>query len=229
MRKSSRCLALILAAVMIIAMFPMTVSAATSKPGAVKISSFKVDSVSQYTNTTTVRIKWKRAKNATGYWVYELQPNGKWKVLKKLGKNYVGINISSVYAGQRGFKVCAVRKVGKKTYKGKFAVKKKFIKSPLDFEQICKLEGDATESSSQIDDAGSVYSLKVKGNSVDVSYEFVGAPEEKPDANTAFANIKSDMLKICKTARLQHGVTGVTVNVSLSYNGEYLGSKTYKE
>lgn len=226
MRKSSRCLALILAAVMIIAMFPMTVSAATSKPGAVKISSFKVDSVSQYTNTTTVRIKWKRAKNATGYWVYELQPNGKWEVLKKLGKNYVGINISSVYAGQRGFKVCAVRKVGKKTYKGKFAVKKKFIKSPLNFEELCKVEGVQTSSSESYEQF--TYSFSAKGNDVTYIYDFYAAPDADT-LSSIHSEIKKEAVNLVKNAKKEGGVKGVTVTAYVKNNGTILDTIIYPE
>ena len=225
MRKSSKYLALILAAIMIIAMFPMTVSAASSKPGAVKISSFKVDSVSPYTNTTTVRIKWKRAKNATGYWVYELQPNGKWKVLKKLGKNYVGINISSVYAGQRGFKVCAVRKVGKKTYyKGKFAVKKKFIKSPLNFEELCKLEGAETSINKAYDDF--TYSFSAVGNEVTYTYDLYATPDADT-LKTVLSEIKKEAVNLVKSAKKDGGVKGVTVTAYVKNNGTILDTVIY--
>ena len=230
MRRTAKTIAIVLAAVMIFTMFPLTASAASNKPGKVKIKSFKVSSVSSISNTATVTIKWKKAKKATGYWVYERQPDGSWKILKKLGKRYSGLRIYNESAGQRAFKVRAVRKVKKKTYKGSFsAVKSTFIKSPLTLEQLSRIEGDPNEYTEKLDNNGSTCYFKVTGNNVAVSYKFVGDASKKPDANSFFDAIKSDMLSICRDARLQSGIIGVKVNVSLFYNGENLGSRAYSE
>lgn len=234
MRKTAKSIALILAVVMIIAMFPLTASAASYKPGKVKITSFKVGKVSSVTNMTTVSIRWKRVSKATGYWVYGRNQNGKWEVLKKLGKNYVGINISQVYAGQRSFKVRAVRKSGKKIYKGAFsAVKSKFIASPLNLEQLTRLEGERAEYSETID--GITVNVSIKGNNARMTYAMSGDGSDKPD-DAAISNFfsgiesrKSDFLSICRAARVDAGVKGVSVTVAMSYNGEELKSVTYTE
>lgn len=226
MRKSARTLALILAAVMIIAMFPITASAATYKPGKVKITTFSVSKVSKTKNTATVTIKWRKASRATGYRVYEYnRATGKWKLLKKLGKNYVGIKIYKVYAGSRKFKVCAVRKVGKKIYKGPAVIKSKFITSPMTLEKVYKLEGEETEFS---DDTVAV---SVKGNKITIKTTLPAGSNRPDDAaiQEYFNSVKPDIKSICKNARLNAGVKGTSGVVSLYLGSELLGSKTYTE
>jgi hypothetical protein len=223
MRKSARTLALILAAVMIIAMFPITASAATYKPGKVKITTFSVSKVSKTKNTATVTIKWRKASRATGYRVYEYnRATGKWKLLKKLGKNYVGIKIYKVYAGSRKFKVCAVRKVGKKIYKGPAVIKSKFITSPMTLEKVYKLEGEETEFS---DDTMAV---SVKGNKINIKTTVTARPDDAAIQNY-FTSMKSSVKSICKSARLNAGVKGTSGVVSLYLGSELLDSKTYTE
>lgn len=226
MRKSARTLALILAAVMIIAMFPITASAATYKPGKVKITTFSVSKVSKTKNTATVTIKWRKASRATGYRVYEYnRAKEEWKLLKKLGKNYVGIKIYKVYAGSRKFKVCAVRKVGKKIYEGPAVIKTKFITSPLTLEKLYKLEGEETEDSD-----GMVYT-GIKGNKITIKTTLPAGSNRPDDATIQeyFNSAKSYIKSICKNARLNGGVKGTSGVVTLYLGDELLGSKTYTE
>ncbi|MBR3126258.1 MAG: hypothetical protein IKF42_12675 [Mogibacterium sp.] len=234
MKRTAKTLALILAAVMIFAMFPVTASAASGKPGKVTITSFKIGKVSPATNMTTVSIRWKRASNATGYWVYQRNQNGKWEVLKKLGKNYIGINISQVRAGQNAFKVRAVRKSGKKIYKGSFSkVKSKFIASPLNLEQLARVEGERTEYSEVID--GITVNVSIKYNNIKMTYALTGDGSNKPDDARIsnffleLENHKSEYSSMCRAARVEEGIKGVSVTVALSYNGEELKSVTYTE
>ncbi|MBQ6152006.1 MAG: hypothetical protein IJJ03_10185 [Mogibacterium sp.] len=227
MRRTAKSIAIVLAAVMIFTMFPLTASAASNKPGKVKIKSFKVSSVSTFSNTATVTIKWKKASKATGYWVYERQPDGSWKLLKKLGKRYAGIRIYSVYAGQRAFKVRAVRKVKKKTYKGSFsAVKSKFIASPLTLEQLSRIEGEPTEETG----ANALGTLKtsIKGNNIKM-IQYAGSLNSE-DINKFFTDLdKNKLIELCRTARLDGGITGVTVTVVLNCNGSDVRTETYHE
>ena len=109
MKKTAKTLAMILAVIMVIAMFPMTASAASYKPGRVKITTFKVGTVSKTTNTCTVTIKWNKVSKATGYQVYQLNSKGKWVRLKTLGRFYRGVKVKKVFAGQNKFKVRAIR------------------------------------------------------------------------------------------------------------------------
>lgn len=225
MRKTAKTLALILAAVMIIAMFPMTASAASSKPGKVTISKFSVSKVSKSTNTATVTIKWKKASRATGYWVYERQPDGTWKVLKKLGKRYGGIKIYKVFAGSRAYKVCAVRKVGKKTYLGTAAKRSKFITSPLNLEKLYKLVGTSTEVNSD------PLFFNVKGNKITLQYRIPSGSDRPSDSdvNEFIESWKDDIKQDCKSARLNGGVKGTSGTVSVYLGDELLGQKTFNE
>lgn len=223
MRKTAKSIALILAVVMIIAMFPITASAASYKPGKVKITSFKVSSVSKKTNTATVTIKWKRVSKATGYWVYQRQPGGKWKCIKKLKKSYSGINIKKVYAGQNYFRVCAVRKVGKKTYKGAFATKSKFIRSPLTYEKALKIIGEDTEYSE-----GTI-SVSIKGNKIFVVNRLPAGSSRPDDSeiNTFIEDMEKAIASDRKSAKLYLGVTDVSGTVKVYLGEEIIGSGKY--
>lgn len=226
MRKSARTLALILAAVMIIAMFPITASAATYKPGKVKITTFSVSKVSKTTNMATVTIKWRKASRATGYRVYEYdRKDGKWVLLKKLGKNYVGIKISKVYAGSRKFKVCAIRKVGKKINMGPAVIKSKFIASPLTLEKLYKLEGASTEVNND------PLFLNIKGNKITLQYRLPSGSDRPADSdvNEFIDSWKADIKQECKSARLNGGVKGTSGTVAVYLGDELLGQKTFNE
>lgn len=223
MKRTAKSIALILAVVMIIAMFPLTASAASYKPGKVKITAFKVSSVSKKTNTATVKIRWKKASKATGYWIYQRQYGGKWKCVKKLGKNYTGIDIKKVFAGQNYFKVCAVRKVGKKTYKGAFASKSKFIRSPLTYEKVLKIVGEDTEYSN-----GTV-SVSIKGNKISI-VDRLPAGSERPDDSTINAYVEEWVKAIAsdrKDAKLFGGVTDVSGTVKVYLGDELIGNGQY--
>lgn len=225
MRKTAKSIALILAVVMIIAMFPLTASAASNKPGKVKITSFSVSKVSKSTNTATVTIKWKKVSKATGYWVYERDADGKWVVIKKLSKKYGGIKIYKESAGQRAFKVRAVRKVKGKTYKGSFSsIKSKFIKSPLSLENLYKLWGWETEGEYALNTGGTLI-LSVKGDNLTLT----GNLPEGSDAGEFFdvwgPLVNGDL----NTAKLQGGVKGTTATVELYVGNTYVDSRSYSK
>lgn len=228
MKRTAKSLALILAVVMIIAMFPLTASAASYKPGKVKISSFSVSKVSTVNNTATVTIKWKKVSKATGYWVYERNSAGKWVLIKKLGKNYVGIKVKQVPAGQRAFRVRAVRKVKGKIYKGTMSViKSKFIASKLTLEKyISKIEGE--ETSYSFEDSGIPVDVVITGNTVNMTYHLPGSLDSAT-ISEILDELKSDMVGMCKNVRLEGGIKGVAVTVNMNYGDTVLGTRTYKE
>ena len=181
-RRRIRSLVIVLVAALIVTMMPLTASAASKKPGKVKITSFKVGAVSTATNKTTVTIKWKKASKATKYEIYEQGYDGTWHKLKTVKKSVRKLKITNVPAGQYNIKI---RAVNKKT-KGKFsAVKGKFIISPLTLEQYV----NRVEPSLKYSKVGP-YSLSFTGNTVIFTYE--AAPDypemttEQAKANTEF-------------------------------------------
>ena len=135
-KKALRSFIVMMIAMLVVSMMPVTASAATKKPGQVKIVSFKVGAVSKSTNTCTVTIKWKKAKNAKKYVVYAKHGNGKWVKQKTCGKYIRKFKLTKVPAGDFAIKVKAVNK--KKS--GKFSkVKSRFITSPLTLQQYVSI------------------------------------------------------------------------------------------
>lgn len=131
-RKALRSFIIMMIAVLVVSMMPVTASAATKKPGQVKIVSFKVGAVSKSTNTCTVTIKWKKAKNAKKYVVYAKHGNSGWIKQKTCGKYIRKFKLTNVPAGDFAIKVQAVNK--KKL--GKFSkAKSKYIASPIYLQQ----------------------------------------------------------------------------------------------
>lgn len=223
MKRTAKTLALILALVMVIAMFPITASAASYKPGKVKIAKFTVSSVSKSSNTCKVYIKWKKVKNATGYQVYVKRGSDKWFKQATVGKNIIAYKITNVPAGSYQFKVRAYRKVKKKTYVGSFStVKKKFIKSPLTF---AKLPSSFYKDSyvPKIEDVP----YTISGNTVTYTEDISGYPITEDqviqwfdDQASMFKTAKSDIKKYT-------GVEGVKFVYNLTNNGAVVYSRTY--
>lgn len=223
MKRTAKALAMILAVAMIITMFPLTASAASKKPGKVKISKFSVSSVSTSTNTCKVTIKWKKVKNATGYQIYYKRGSDPWVKQAKVGKKYRAYTITGVPAGNYQFKVRAIRKIKKKTYKGSFSkVKAKFIASPLTFE---KLPGSFYRDGYVPKYQGVPYTIS--GNTVTYTEDITGEsiPEEEinkwfDDQTAAFKAASADIMNYT-------GVSGVRFVYNLTINGSVAYSRTY--
>lgn len=223
MKRTAKSIVLILAIAMIFTMFPLTASAASYKPGRVKISKFSVSSVNKSTNKCKVTIKWKKVKKATGYQVYYKRGSDDWVKQGTVGKNYVSYTITSVPAGSYQFKVRAIRKVKKKTYKGSFSVvKKKFIKSPLTFE---KLPGDFGRDGYVPQVEGTPYTIS--GNTVTYTEDITGFAITEEQANMWFDNQTSLFMTASSDIKKYTGVSGVKFVYNLTENGAVVYSRTF--
>ena len=221
-RNAIRSLVVMMIAVMVFAFTPVPVSAATKAPAKVKISSVKVAAVSTSTNRTTVTIKWKTAKRATGYIVWVKHGTGQWVKQIKLGKRYRKLKLMGVPAGQFDVKVQAVNK--KK--KGKYSkVKSKFIVSPM------TLTDYANRVEPGMKYGGSGVKISFAGNTVTYTYDLSGKIDSIDDTtakiNANVANLQNAATKIINTARLDAGISGVRVIYNYIYNGTTLQSFVY--
>ena len=239
-KRAIRSLVVMMIAVMVVAMMPVSVSAASKKPAQVKITSLSVGKVSTKTNKCTVTIKWKKAKNATGYIVYAKHGTGKWIKQKKCGKNIRIFKLTKVPAGQLQIKVKAINK--KKS--GKFSkVKKKFIKSPMTLEQYI----NRCDPESQNYYYGGGTTLKFGGNTAffntDLDEMIASDPDlygvdldswsdyAKAEYKTSIYNNLDDMKKdaadIKKDYKLNHGILNVKVVFRYFHHGEVWVSRTF--
>ena len=136
-----------LIAALVVTMMPLTVSAASYKPGKVKITSVKVSAVSKKNNTATLTVKWNKVSKATGYEVYAKHATDtKWYRVKKVGRFYRGLEIKKTPAGKMQVKVRAIRKVKGKVYRGKFSVvKTKFITGKWNLTKAMNANGGKKE------------------------------------------------------------------------------------
>ena len=191
-RKAIRSSFILLVAIMVFAMMPVTASAAAKAPAKVKISSVKVGSVSTATNKTTVTIKWKKAARATGYVIYAKQGDGKWVKQKKVGKSYRSLKLKNVPAGQVSFRI---RAVNKKKYGKYSAIKTKYISSPLTVQQYI----DRVEPSSK---NMKIYDGKVSfsGGQMIVSYD---VEEIFSDSSVDWNNLDDDQKAVLRTSLIE--------------------------
>lgn len=213
-RNAIRSLVVMMIAVMVFALTPVPVSAASKAPAKVKISSVKVAAVSKTTNKTTVTIKWKTAKRAKGYIVWVKHGTGQWVQQIRLGKRYRKLKLMNVPAGQFEVKVQAVNK--KKL--GKFSnVKSKFIVSPM------TLADYANRVEPSMKNGGKGVTVSFSGNTItytcDVSGEINSIDEATAAINANAPNLKNAAQKIIDAARLDAGISGVTVVYKYVYNG----------
>lgn len=104
--------------ILVSAVFAVPVSAlAASSPAQVK--SFKVSATCKKVN-----LKWKKVSGAAGYYVYSAtKKNGKYKKVKTVTVNKASFKLK--LGKTKFYKVCAYKKSGKKTLKGKFSSVKK--------------------------------------------------------------------------------------------------------
>ena len=221
-RNAIRSLVVMMIAVMVFAFTPVPVSAATKAPAKVKISSVKVAAVSTSTNRTTVTIKWKTAKRATGYIVWVKHGTGQWVKQIKLGKRYRKLKLMGVPAGQFDVKVQAVNK--KK--KGKYSkVKSKFIVSPM------TLTDYANRVEPSMKYGGSDVKISFAGNTVTYTYDLSGKinsiDETTAKINANAANLQNAAKSIKDTAYLDAGISGVTVIYNYVYNGKSIAYFRY--
>ncbi len=200
-KKVLRSFIVMMIAVLVVSMMPVTASAATKKPGQVKITSFKVSAVSKATNKCTVTIKWKKAKNAKGYVVYAKHGDGKWKMQKKCGKYIRTFKLKGVPAGQFAIKVKAVNK--KKS--GKFSkVKSKYIASPLTLQQyVDRIEPEAKQDG-----------VSFEGNKMVFIYDDIGCYLDdslKAQINSSLDGFKSDAASIKKDFKVNCGLKNISI------------------
>ena len=234
-KKSLRGLIIVLVAAMVFTMMPISVSAASNKPGKTKISSYKVGKVSSKNNKAKVVITWKKAKNATGYIIYSKHGTDKWRKAKKVGKRVVKLTVVKVSAGKVSFKVVPIRKVKCKTYKGKASkVKTKFIKSTLTLEQYAK-KIEPEMYNMKIDEGTYV---TVKGNTLvynvnldvfpaydDIEPSMMTEAEKKElSESIKESEIKKNITKIQNNT----GIKGITAKAVYTLKGVEVASKTYK-
>ena len=222
-RNAIRSLVVMMIAVMVFALTPVPVSAASKAPARAKITSVKVAAVSTSTNKTTVTIKWKTAKRAKGYIVWVKHGTGQWVQQIRLGKRYRKLKLMNVPAGQFEVKVQAVNK--KKL--GKFSnVKSKFIVSPM------TLTDYANRVEPSMKYGGSDVKISFAGNTVTYTYDLSGKISSIDDAKAAInanaPNLKNAAQKIIDAARLDAGISGVTVIYNYVYNGTTLQSFTFR-
>ena len=229
-RNAIRSLVVMMIAGMVFAFTPVPVAAATKAPAMVKISSVKVAAVSTSTNKTTVTIKWKKAKRATGYIVWVKHGTGQWVKQIKLGKRYRKLKLMGVPAGQFDVKVQAVNK--KK--KGKYSkVKSKYIKSPH------TLASYATSVRPSMKIAAYGVTKTFSGNTLicdydvaKINYRSTLTAEEletiKAQVNADQATKRNETLQDINSMKLDEGISGVTVIYRYIYNNNVLLSFTYR-
>ena len=221
-RNAIRSLVVMLIAVMVFALTPVPVSAASKAPGKVKISSVKVAAVSTSTNKTTVTIKWKTAKRATGYIVWVKHGTGDWVKQIQLGKRYRKLKLMGVPAGQFEVKVQAVKK--KKMGKAS-NVKAKYIVSPM------TLTDYANRVEPSMKYGGSDVKITFAGNTVTYTYDLSGKIDSIDDTtakiNANAANLQNAAKSIQDTAYLDAGISGVTVIYNYVYNGKSIAYFKY--
>ena len=223
MKRTAKSIVLILTITMIFTMFPLTASAASYKPGRVKISKFSVSSVNKSTNKCKVTIKWKKVKKATGYQVYYKRGSDGWVKQGTVGKNITSYKITGVPAGSYQFKVRAIRKVKKKTYKGSFSViKKRFIKSPVNFENLPVSFG-RDGYVPQVEGA----SYTISGNTVTYTEDITGLSITEEQANMWFDNQTAFFTTASSDIRGYTGVSGVKFVYNLIENGAVVYSRTF--
>ncbi len=221
-RNAIRSLVVMMIAVMVFAFTPVPVSAASKAPGKVKISSVKVAAVSTSTNKTTVTIKWKTAKRATGYIVWVKHGTGDWVKQIQLGKRYRKLKLMGVPAGQFEVKVQAVKK--KKMGKAS-NVKAKYIVSPM------TLTDYANRVEPSMKYGGSDVKISFAGNTVTYTYDLSGKinsiDETTAKINANAANLQNAAKSIKDTAYLDAGISGVTVIYNYVYNGKSIAYFRY--
>lgn len=234
-RKSLRGLIVVMIAALVFTMMPLTASAASKKPGKTKIASYKVSKVSRKNSTATVTVKWKRAKKATGYEVWEKHGTGEWTKLKRVGRLKGGMKIKRAPSGQYSVMVRAVRKVKGKTYYGKFSKSKsKFIKSPLTLEQLGNVY-PALKKSSYVYET-----ISFSGNTAVYTYDVNKIPAysgytlaywKTPERRTALYDLAGSLgdaaAKDRESYRLNTGISGVGIKVRFVHSGTELMSRFF--
>ena len=236
MKKNAiRCLAVTMITVMVFALTPIPVSAASKTPGKVKIKSVSVINVSPRSNTCTVTTKWKKVKKATGYIVYMKFGDNQWKKVKKVGRKNSSFKYSNVPCGQVQVKVQAVNK--KK--KGKFsAVKTKYAASPLNVENYVKYVepeiknmtlygGTLSFSASRMIvtyDVNKVYS-----NASEINWNSPSAEMEADLINylNTDANAKAEADKFRRFFDVSCGIKNFTYTARFVYNGNEIVAVNY--
>lgn len=216
---------------LIVSMMPLTVSAASKAPGKTKITSYKVGKISKKNSTTTVTIKWKKAKKATGYIVYEKLGDGKWVKLKKVGKKYTKMTIKNVPTGQYSLRIQAIRKHKGKTYNGKLsAVKTKFIKSPLTLEKMSNIKRGMKGY------RVGKFVASYKGNRVIFTYDTtndVGPIYTDADWQDLKATASASLNTFSNAAywknffKKETGVANVSLTIRYVHSGKELASRNY--
>ena len=233
-RNAIRSLVVMMIAVMVFALTPVPVSAASKAPGKVKKVSVKVTSaVSTTTNKTTVVIKWKKAKKATGYIIWAKHGTGEWVKQKKVGKRYTKLKLLNVPAGQLDVKVQAVNK--KK--KGKFsAIKSKFIASNTTFERYVKsinfsylrdIENAAKDKGFTTSVSGNTvtFTCDLAADGYTLSDSDIAKLEPTASADLAKRNVFAQELQ--NEIRLDTGISGVKVAFKYMYGAKTVASKTF--
>lgn len=228
-RRATKSMLLMLITALMLSMMPLTVSAASNAPGKTKITSIKVAKVSAKTSKTTVTIKWKKAKKATGYIVYEKHGDNKWVKLKTVGKRYTAMKIKRVPSGQYSLRVQAIRKYKGKTYKGKLsAIKTKFIKSPLNIQKYTNV--DKSLKNLKVGDFVASY----KGNRLtftcDVTNNLQGRVVTDEIVKATYdelATYKNTAAKMKNTIKKNTGVMNVGITFRFVANGSVIASKSF--
>ena len=216
-------------------MMPQKASAASKKPGKVKITTYKVSKVSKSSSTVKITLRWKKVKNASSYEIWEKHGTGEWRLMKISRGIFNGLRIRNVPTGKYSLKVRAVRKVKGKKYYGKFSkVKTKFSKSSMTLEELANRYPEMKEM--RYNGLGFSY----RGNTVVITLDISSDPDF---ANATLAQVKfvennlyndlgtADVLASVENIRSavkdNTGVTNVGVRIEVIFKGEFITARDY--
>lgn len=95
----------------------------------VKISRLKLKATSKFSAKRAkkgVKLTWKKVTGATGYYIYRKTSGGKWKQIKKIGKNKTTTYKDTTAKNKKAYtyRICAYNKVQKSAYKNAKVAKK---------------------------------------------------------------------------------------------------------
>lgn len=192
-KKHSRVMSIIIAVAMVFSVFvfmPEDVSAATKKPGKVKITkAIKMNQI--------ITVKWEKTKNAKKYQIYLKEGKKKWKKVATVKASKRSYSIKRLkWNTKYQLKMRAIngKKKGKWStlYKGKLDKKTTLEKSMNKKARadLKKLEKDLSNSTAKA-------KITVSGNTVVMRMDFIGAEYDYSDPKV-LAGVKAEMEKTFK-------------------------------
>lgn len=228
-------LAIIVALALIMQLVPVfNSSAASSKPGTVKVTYARAATAPAKVGKGTVTVKWNKVSGATGYQIFVKRTDGKWKKVLTVKGSKKSAKVKA-YVGKNRIRVRAIRKKDGETLYGKYSAAKAVTVTSKRTVQSYIKKNPKVDKQIRKEAKSSGMTVKFRYNDIIYTYDLANiiddenivGKELKDSLNDALNDRKGEFVDLCSEIEKSLKVGGVRIIVRYTYNGKLVIKKAF--